>query len=214
MQLFDLVNDQMAPSAQHIIGINPRRLSPVVHRSVPHPLDLRRPAFRPVLQPLKHMRYPCGVAAKDSRMTIAAGFRVMDGVLICADTEHSSGGILTHDTKLVPIDFGHGKAIFSYSGDNVDLARAAVQKCIARLRRSTPEEVTSHWDIAQIVEGIVDIEYRKHVCANPDPKDSSIYQVLLAAWSPNDGGDGPGLYSTWQGTIQECDSHEAAPTGV
>ncbi len=146
-------------------------------------------------------------------MTIAAGFKVLGGVVLCADTEHSSGGIVTHDSKLIPVDFDHGRAIFSLSGSSTQLAKAAVQKCVAALRRTEKSEIQGHHDIAERVEEIIDIEYRKHVCANPDPQGDSVYQLLMAAWSPHDGPDGPGLYTTWQGTIHECDTYECIGSG-
>jgi 20S proteasome alpha/beta subunit len=146
-------------------------------------------------------------------MTIAAGFRVLDGVLICADTEHSAGGMLTHESKVIPADFSHGKVIFALSGENVELAKAAVQKCVEALRASHPNEIRNHHDIAALVERIIHREYRKHVCPKPSPSDASVYQLLMAAWTPHDGLDGPGLYCTFQGTIRECDSYECVGTG-
>jgi uncharacterized protein (TIGR03437 family) len=55
-------------------------------------------------------------------MTIAAGFRVSDGVMICADAEYSGGGLLTNDPKVFMLTPYGGKclggqpATVTYSG--------------------------------------------------------------------------------------------------
>ena len=163
---------------------------------------------RPVKQ-----RYPWGNPRKQ-RMTIAVGFKVMDGVLICADTQYTLGGILTHDSKLDMVgELPHLRAVFAMAGDNMDLALAAIQNSIRRLRQVKPASITCHWDVAKIVQSVVAEEYRRHVSPHPDPNTASLYQILLAAWTPHDRLDGPGLYVTWKGSIRQCDSYECVGSG-
>jgi len=47
-------------------------------------------------------------------MTIAAGFRVKDGVLICADTEYSGGGLISHEPKIIEAEMRTGKHCFRF----------------------------------------------------------------------------------------------------
>jgi hypothetical protein len=49
--------------------------------------------------------------------------------------------------------------------------------------------VGGHYDIAGIVEGIVEEQYRRHVSATPDASRESAYNILIGIWSRHDGQD-------------------------
>src|SRR5690242_9763225 len=70
------------PSA--IMGI---MVSPQIQRPMVYPGPFPQVRW-PVPRPVKHVRYPWN-APRRRPMTIAAGFRVQDGVLICADTMYT-----------------------------------------------------------------------------------------------------------------------------
>jgi hypothetical protein len=55
-------------------------------------------------------------------MTIAAGFSVTDGILLCADTEQSGIGVNVQESKLFRLPSnGEFSGVFAISG-NVELA--------------------------------------------------------------------------------------------
>lgn len=142
-------------------------------------------------------------------MTIAMGFRVTNGVLICSDTEHSGGRLVGRERKVIPVVFPQGRALFSFSADNADLALATIQRCEKALQ-NTKSGLSSHSEMAELVERVTRAQYRKHVLATPDARGESIYQILAALWHRE---SGTALYSTWQGSIRRCDTYECVGSG-
>jgi hypothetical protein len=68
-------------------------------------------------------------------MTVAAGFRTMNGVLIWADTEYSGTASKSHAKKILPAmgeSSQEASAIFSFAG-NSELAIAALQNTLRTL---------------------------------------------------------------------------------
>ena len=144
-------------------------------------------------------------------MTIAAGFVGKDGVLICSDSEHSAGGLLTHESKLTPAEFEWGKVVFASAG-NAELAVAAIEKCICELE-SRGSRIKSRLDVVNIIESTVNAEYRKHVCPEPNPDSNSVYEILVAIWCEKDKRKQAVLYRTWQGVILGVSGHHCIGSG-
>lgn len=147
-------------------------------------------------------------------MAIAAGFRVVDGVVLCADTEHSSDYELRHAAKMWQVDCPAGKCVFAYAGHS-PLAEAVIRKCWQKINAADPSTVKNPDDIADIVENVVDVEYHKHAMPLQDEPGGSVYQLLFAAWTPQRDPipTGATLFSTWQGTVSKCDYWECTGTG-
>jgi hypothetical protein len=145
-------------------------------------------------------------------MTIAAGFVVHDGVLICSDSEHSAGGLVTHNSKLTPVDFSSGKVVFASAG-NTELALAAIQKCSREIQSKPVDQIRSNADVANIIESTVNTEYRKHVANNPDPAAPSVYEILAAVWSDRDSTHQASLFKTWQGVINSVEGYHCIGSG-
>src|SRR5690242_15446901 len=87
----------------------------VLNRFLPalgmHPI----PKLHIVPRPLKGRVHQQGKA-----VTIAAGFRFADGVLLCADTQITYEGIAkVSGTKILPFEFKRSgvKVVFTFSGD-------------------------------------------------------------------------------------------------
>jgi hypothetical protein len=156
------------------------------------------------LLPLKHTRYPWW-KPRYKRMTIAAGFLHRDGVLLCAGTEHESPSMKMYDTKILPFDWHGRPGAFVYAG-NGKFAVAAAQRCKTRL------EATSSQDAKQVIEDLLDKEYRRVVLSNPKhSEDASLhYWFLVAIPSPS---GNVGLYSTHETTIAKVDSFACAGIG-
>lgn len=144
-------------------------------------------------------------------MTIAAGFHCKDGVLLCADTEHSAYALSFHENKIFKIETAQLKALFSFTG-SMHLAHAAIQKCIHKLKVAKLGTIKTHYDVALIVEQIVNAEYRKHVTATPDHNTEPAYQLLLAAWC--DASEGAAIYSTWHGVIEQAPRYACVGAGL
>jgi 20S proteasome alpha/beta subunit len=101
---------------------------PLPSRSVIRPSLPTRPApYRPSVrrpvpmhpQPLKQVRYPWGLIPKEKSMTIAAGFRVANGVLIGADTRVEEGYVKYEANKIFECTDGAdgSRVLFVGAGD-------------------------------------------------------------------------------------------------
>jgi len=81
-------------------------------------------------------------------MTVAAGFRFADGVLICADTEITHGAELKEKgTKVFPYSFkkSGNKAIFTFSGDVF-----ASKQCIQAMARAVAALPPNRWSSEEL----------------------------------------------------------------
>src|SRR5688500_14489037 len=75
-------------------------------------------------------------------MTIAAGFRFSDGLLICADLEITHGSeFKARATKIFPYSFkaSGNNAVFTFSGE-VMLSRQCIRKIARALASASPKE--------------------------------------------------------------------------
>jgi len=93
-------------------------------------------------------------------MTIAAGFRFAEGILICADTEISYGAELkTRGSKVFPYSFRNSdtKLIFTFSGDV-----AYSKMCIQGMARAVAVLVPKAWSVAGIYDALKDELFRFH----------------------------------------------------
>jgi hypothetical protein len=159
---------------------------------------------------VKHVRYPWDKSYGNG-MTIAAGFCVRDGVLICADTLHTGTGMSLHAAKLFSSDLpGSGKIIFASAG-NADFAQATIQKCITNLNGLRPGGTIGHGEIIAAIEGILDSEYRRLVFQRPDrDRQAHDFRMLIAVWTPK---QGSALYSTWEIAIKQCQEYACLGIG-
>lgn len=108
-------------------------------------------------------------------MTIAAGFVHRDGVLLCADTEHTSATLKAHAAKVRHFDAKCGRIGIAYSGD----AGFAVTVIQALERKLQTLNVESPF---QVIRKIVDREYRRLVYTHPryGYMDGPDFNLLLA----------------------------------
>jgi 20S proteasome alpha/beta subunit len=136
-------------------------------------------------------------------MTIAAGFLCTDGVLLCADTEHTGWTSKSHQSKVDQFDVPDGKVCFALAGASA-LAWSAMQKCKKQLRE------TSSTDLVADIEGILDAEYRRNVLGHPDYL-SLDYSLLLALWTKSGGVQ---LFSTTATALTEVRQFQCLGVGA
>jgi len=144
-------------------------------------------------------------------MTIAAGFVVRDGVLLCADTLYTPGGAKLPGAKIVASEIPCGKVIFAFAG-NADFAQATIQKCLGSLRRKTPEQLATNAAIAAIVEKVLDSEYRRLVYNRPDrDQGTHDFRLLLACWNSSE--EMASLYTSYETSIKACEEYDCFGAG-
>jgi len=93
-------------------------------------------------------------------MTIAAGFRFAEGILICADTEISHGAELkTRGSKIFPYTFrkSDNRLVFTFSGDV-----AHSKMCIQGMARAVAALPPNRWSVAGIYEALKNELYNFH----------------------------------------------------
>ena len=111
-------------------------------------------------------------------MTLIAGFRFNDGVLLCSDSQMESVTIKTKEPKICMTKFPGGHAAFTFAG-NARKAQSTIYACVKRLRTRKPHE-----DVFVLLEQVIEIYYRKLVHKDPDyGKDHNLhYDLILAVW--------------------------------
>ena len=118
-------------------------------------------------------------------MTIAAGYTFSDGVMLCADTEMSAGGLAKFEgQKIIPIQFGTNRegplVAFAITG-SVGYAQRAVEMCQAALRTqwSRNADAMHNEAIRNTIEGSLIAFYKKFMYGDPFYKDRELAIELL-----------------------------------
>ena len=122
-------------------------------------------------------------------MTVAAGFRFADGLLICADLEMTHGAELkTRGTKIYPYSFkaSGNKAVFTFSGD-VLLSKQCIQKIARALASASSKKSLSA--MQDILADQVYEFHQKYIFKHPNYQYGTGPTVNLIAgmWPANSG---------------------------
>jgi hypothetical protein len=155
--------------------------------------------------PVKHQVYPL-VGPKDKQMTIAAGFVCNNGVLLCADSEHTDWATKSNSAKVNTFKFEGGSVGYAYAG-NDSLAISAIQTCQDKLATCVdPKKAVG------ILRGALEGEYRKHVLSHPSYSASSelSYSLLLSVRNQ----DGVSLYRSHETALQKIETFDCIGVGA
>jgi len=138
-------------------------------------------------------------------MTIAAGFIHREGVLLCADTEHTGWTWKVQGAKLGHLEYRGGKVGWGYAG-NTGFALSAIQECARQL------EGIEAVDALPRIRKVLWREYKRNVLDHPDhATDASLhYNLLICLWST---GEMPRLYVTTQTALREVDAYDCIGIG-
>jgi hypothetical protein len=162
------------------------------------------PTNVPPVAPLKHSSYAHRVLVGKVDMTLIAGFPYHDGILLCADTEHSNDEMRTHGKKLRLIEGPSGKALLAYAG-NLRYGTNAIQACEIALKR--------HGDLEETIRETLEREFVDKIRNVPSRlNDPDYWYTLIIAMHVN-GSDEARLYCTSGETMNPCDSFVCEGTG-
>ena len=148
-------------------------------------------------------------------MTIAAGFRFADGVLLCADTQLTYQGVAkVSGTKIFPFEFKRNgsRAVFTISGD-VKYERGGITKCVRTIAKLDLSSV-SREELENAISDSLNDYFQKLIYKHPYYRTMGgpDFNFVVGLWSPK---DGLGLYETTDAVITEVsDSDKFAITGV
>lgn len=143
-------------------------------------------------------------------MTIAAGFKIEEGVVLCADTKHTySGAMKLQSAKIFSkADYSSGlKTAFCIVG-SVRYCKMVIQKCEGALARLGAHEC-SKAEIRVVIETVLLSVFQEHIYKHPDFGALSV-GFLIGVWSPI---DGIGFYSTEDTAINELVGYECLGAG-
>jgi 20S proteasome alpha/beta subunit len=101
-------------------------------------------------------------------VTIAAGFRFADGVLLCADTQITYQGIAkVSGTKILPFEFKSNglKVVFSFSG-NVSYAKRGIQQCVRKIAKLQAPNI-SREDVENAISDSLNDYFQKLIYKHP-----------------------------------------------
>jgi hypothetical protein len=130
-------------------------------------------------------------------MTIAAGLLHKYGVLLCADTQQEDWAKRIHKRKIGFFTGSWGSLVYAAAGD-MALAYSAMEKCQRKLEHATPETAYD------MIERVLDKEYRRNVLSHPDHKTDQLqYWLLIGFWTPLSGG--VKFYATKDTAIEQID---------
>ena len=119
-------------------------------------------------------------------MTIVAGFRVDDGILMCSDTQYT-GGAKVHKQKIFTLEISGDAYVFAIAGHegNAKMAISDCQEAIRHIRKDKRTDKTIQNAIRKSVKPIWD----KYVWSRAQTLwDGLAFELLVACWIPNSGG--------------------------
>ncbi len=136
-------------------------------------------------------------------MTIAAGFVHRDGILLCAETEHTSQTLKSHAAKVRHFECKWGRVGIGYAGnaDNATVVSQKIEKAVKSLQ--------SKDDVLPKIEEIVEAQYRRLVHRNPNPSDHD-FQLLIVLRPTN---EVPRLWVTVGIGVLEVDTYRIIGIG-
>ena len=112
-------------------------------------------------------------------MTMIAGFRVQDGILLCSDTEWSGGTVKLYDSKIFTHPFQGGLVSFAVAG-NEGNAKMVIQDCqdalvFGRSRPYTPKELKRI-----LREAVRSIQEKYVENKSGEEKDKADFQLIIS----------------------------------
>jgi 20S proteasome alpha/beta subunit len=163
-------------------------------------------------EPRKLPILPNRILGRKDAMTIAAGFRFADGILLCADTQISYGGIeKVSGTKILPYEFKNGsKVVFTFSG-TVNYAKGGIKECVRAISKLP---AVSREELENAICDSLNEYFKKLVYTHPHYQQAGgpDFFLVIGLWSPK---DGLGLYETLDATVTEVTEREKfAITGI
>jgi 20S proteasome alpha/beta subunit len=148
---------------------------------------------------------PNRILGRKDAMTIAAGFRFADGILLCADTQISYGGIeKVSGTKILPFEFKNGsKVVFTFSG-TVNYAKGGIKQCVRAISKLT---AVSREELENAICDSLNEYFQKLIYKHPHYQQAGgpDFFLVIGLWSPK---DGLGLYETLDATVTEVTERE------
>jgi hypothetical protein len=153
------------------------------------PLRVRRyPVHSHIPLPLRPRVYPSVKPKEKERMTIVAGFQVVDGILMCSDTQYTSNAKVFQQ-KLFPYSLGDDSStyVFALAGHDQN-GKMAIDECWDAIQ-ALPVEFRSLRAIRRALQKAVKPICDEYVLSRPSSEqDQQSFELLVGSWIPRGGG--------------------------
>jgi 20S proteasome alpha/beta subunit len=144
-------------------------------------------------------------------MTIAVGFRCVDGVVLAADSQYTEGLAKLYGQKIFPIPSNSYYALTIAGSGAVPSLKGIVGQIEEKLQQQIGAKSTSFSALKSIVEEVLRTYYPKHIDSAPKAKrDDLEVQLLVAAWVA---GHGTRLFETYRTFVTEVAQHRSIGAG-
>ena len=142
-------------------------------------------------------------------MTIAVGFRCVDGVVLAADSLYTDGPAKLYGPKIFPIPSNGLYAMTVAGAGGVPSLKAIVQDIRGRLKRYTgPPDFAG---LQRLIEAALCAYYPKHIDSAPrDKQDDLSVSLLIAIWTVSEGAR---LFESCRTTVFEVTEHRCIGVG-
>jgi 20S proteasome alpha/beta subunit len=145
-------------------------------------------------------------------MTIVAGFRVQDGVVLCSDTQYT-GGAKIYQRKLFPCAIGTDSYLFGLSGHEPN-GKMAIDECQDAIEALDPSERTVR-NVKKALRLAVKPVIDEYVLSRPDTeRDALGFELLVGCWIPAGKACGHNLFAIRSnGAVNKIDGYECIGVG-
>lgn len=144
-------------------------------------------------------------------MTIAIGFKCVDGVVLAADSQYSDGTAKLSGSKIFPIPSNGYYALTIAGSGGVQSIKGIVREIEKRLQNDIGANTASISDLRGSVENALGSYYPKHIDSAPKNKRQDLEaQLLIAMWIPK---HGTRLFETYRIGLTEVQVHRSIGFG-
>jgi 20S proteasome alpha/beta subunit len=164
-----------------------------------------RPNY-PYRTPLKHLRYPL---RKETPVTLAAGFALGDGLLLCADTLYTDGLTKEYRDKIFVWAGKHAAVAFAIAG-HATIARMAVEECRQKLSDSKSARLSTS-RILSVVRPVIKMVYEQYVDTRPfEERAASDFWMLIGITAES---ERPRLFASMRASLAPVDTFDCIGCG-
>jgi hypothetical protein len=144
-------------------------------------------------------------------MTIAVGFRCVDGVVLATDSQYTEGIAKLYGQKIFPIPSNGHYALTIAGAGGVPSLKGIVGQIEDRLQRQIGSKPAKVSDLKSVVEDVLRAYYPKYIDSAPKTKRDDLgVQLLVATWVA---GRGTRLFETYRTFVTEVTHHRSIGVG-
>jgi hypothetical protein len=144
-------------------------------------------------------------------MTIATGFKCVDGIVLAADGLYTEGIAKLYGQKIFSIPSNGHYALLIAGAGGVPSLKGIVREIAKRLDARIGQRATDFSHLRSIVEGALGSYYPKHIDSAPqDARDDLGVQLLIAMWVS---GSGTRLFESCRTAAFEVEDYRCVGIG-